>query len=148
MLHDESTNQTSRHTANNARNERHPSLRRTFMLHRLYIHRHMENEGHTTRNTEKVAQVARQQGRIRHDPLGRERLRGESELYDGKDDKEHGERGEGDDGGAICPGNVPAVIEADEERSNTEDKSESTAEVNAFQLVEPVRVITGGELES
>lgn len=108
----------------------------------------MEYEGHTARHTEKVAQVASQQGRVRHDPLGREWLRGESKLYDSKDDEEDGEGREGDDSGAICPGDVSAVVEADEEGGDTEDESEGATEVDAFQFVQPVRVITGRKLES
>lgn len=107
----------------------------------------MEYEGHTARHTEKVAQVASQQGRVRHDPLWREWLRGESKLYNNKDDKEDGKGREGDDSGAICPGDVPAMVEADEEGGDAEYKGEGATEVNAFQLVKPVRVITGGKLE-
>lgn len=40
------------------------------------------------------------------------------------------------------------MVESDEEGCDTEDKGEGTTEVNAFQLVEPVRVITGRKPES
>lgn len=148
MLHDQPSNKTARHTPNDRRNERHPRLRRALMLHRLHIHSHMEDDRHTARHTEKVAQVAGQQGRIRYDPFWCERLGGESELYDAEDDEENGKRGKGDDGSAVCPGDIPAVVEADKEGGDTEDKGEGATKINALELVKPVRVVTGRKLKS